>query len=77
MSKYKVGDYVKIKVGLTKKYRVHLNPYMVKYNNKISKIVRVRDPDTRYELYVLAIDREWVWTDEMVIKVSCKVIENE
>jgi hypothetical protein len=76
MNKYKVGDYVKIKVSISKYYKIYLNPYMTKYNNKISKIVRVRDPDTSYEVYVLEIDRDWVWSYDMIIKVS-KVIENE
>lgn len=76
MSKYKVGDYVKIKVSISKYYKIYLNPYMTKYSNKISKIVRVRDPDTSYEVYVLEIDRDWVWSYDMIIKVS-KVIENE
>ena len=77
MNKYKVGDYVKIKVSISKYYKIYLNPCMAKYNNKISKIVRVRDPGTNYEVYILEIDREWVWSDDMIIKVSCKVIENE
>lgn len=77
MSKYKVGDYVKIKVDISRIYKIYFNPYMQKYNNKISKIVKVRDPGTLYEKYVLEIDREWVWTDDMIIKVNLKVIENE